>query len=588
MKNSKILISFLLVLLVAISMSAVCAEDNATATATTYNVTGTDDVAIQDAINNATAGDTIDLGSDKTYTINSTVTLDKEINIVGTNVVFNGEGQSKGVSGASLYDGFINVLKEASNSKITGISFVNVDADGKYTGVSKVTLNGYGIQIANGATGVVIDNCKFTDFNNGVYISNSPSNIIQNCWFTGNATFINNIPSGPKDRGAYAISIMRSKGNVVQNNTFYGPLCDGVSIAGGSGSTIVKGNTFDGNAYSIYFGGASTGGSVIEDNIFINCGSFSTSYDDNGTTKNVSFNTLPVISVQKASDDFVIQNNKFTANSYNILIGANEANTAHGYPSNIGNILVTGNTVTAAEGADISTVVLFNIISESGILNPIGPINISANTLNGAKAAAYWSYDWGTDQSGDVYIAAADPAKTFFEIQSVEANAVVATLKDVNGKVLAGQSIAYTMGTTNGTIETDENGTCTIANPNGLVTLDFAGSATLAAASAAVTYTPPVVPTLKATKLTTPTKTYKVKATKKLTITLKSGSAVVKGKIVTVKVNGKTYYATTNAKGQATVTVKLTKAKTYKYTAKFAGDATYKAVSKTGTIKVKK
>lgn len=121
MKNSKILISFLLVLLVAISMSAVCAADNAT-----YTVDGDDDVAIQTAINNASAGDTINLGSDKTYTINNTITVEKQINIVGTNVVFNGEGQSKSTS--TLENGFINVVKEGSGTTISGIAFYNIDA----------------------------------------------------------------------------------------------------------------------------------------------------------------------------------------------------------------------------------------------------------------------------------------------------------------------------------------------------------------------------------------------------------------------------------------------------------------------------
>ncbi len=89
-------------------------------------------------------------------------------------------------------------------------------------------------------------------------------------------------------------------------------------------------------------------------------------------------------------------------------------------------------------------------------------------------------------------------------------------------------------------------------------------------------------------KLTTASKTYKASAkTKTLTATFKTslGNAV-KGKKITFTVNGKTYTATTNAKGVATVKVSLTKKGSYSFTAKFAGDNTYKAISKKATLKI--
>ena len=682
MKSSKILISFLLVLLVAISVSAVAAED-ATNNATII-VDGNDDVAIQAAIDNATAGTTIDLGSDKEYNINATVNVNKQVTLTGINVTLNGEGQTKSGNDGSLYNGFINIDKDGSGATITGLSLVNVNANKEYTHAN--TLKGYGIQIANGATGVLIDDCDFIDFNNGVYISSAPENIIRNCWFTGVSTLINNIPGGPKDRGSYGISIMRSKGNIIEYNTFYGPLCDGVSIASGSSNTIVRYNTFTGNAYGIYFGGASTGGSLIEDNDFINVGSFSASYYDKDLNQTVwdNFTDLPVISVQKSSDNFEIKDNTFYANTNNVLIGANEANTAHGYPSDIGNIKVHDNLVIQSSPDTVmETVVLFNIISETGILTPVGPIAVYNNTLNGAKSAAYWSYDWGKDIYGDIYIDAADPVVTYFEINSAGTDKVVATLRDVNGKALAGEEVVVVNGRGEDVYTTDENGVLTIEGPEDIVILTFEGSTKLAPATTNVTINEAeLVPTtvsvnsinkyatssgkyelvatlkdvsgnpiynktvciidtthdgqaivigvtgfdgvvkgsisasivanypicaffpgdemyasaidfanvnvkINPTTLTTPTKTYKVKATKKLSVTLKSSGKAVKGKKITVKVNGKTYTAKTNAKGVATVTVKIAKKGTFKYTAKFAGDKLYKAVSKTGTIKVK-
>ncbi|WP_405290934.1 Ig-like domain-containing protein [Methanobrevibacter sp.] len=90
-------------------------------------------------------------------------------------------------------------------------------------------------------------------------------------------------------------------------------------------------------------------------------------------------------------------------------------------------------------------------------------------------------------------------------------------------------------------------------------------------------------------KLTVAKKTYKAKAkTKKLTATFKSAKGkAIKGKKITFKLKGKTYTAKTNAKGVATVKVKITKKGTHTFTAKFAGDSTYKAVSKSNKLIIK-
>ena len=82
-------------------------------------------------------------------------------------------------------------------------------------------------------------------------------------------------------------------------------------------------------------------------------------------------------------------------------------------------------------------------------------------------------------------------------------------------------------------------------------------------------------------KLKVSNKKFKLKAKKK-TLTAKfispKGKAI-KGKKISFRINGKTYTAKTNSKGIATVKVKLNKRKTYKFTAKFAGDNTFKAIS---------
>ena len=78
--------------------------------------------------------------------------------------------------------------------------------------------------------------------------------------------------------------------------------------------------------------------------------------------------------------------------------------------------------------------------------------------------------------------------------------------------------------------------------------------------------------------------------TKKYTITLKTNqNKPMKNVKVTIKINKKTYKATTNAKGKATFKIKkLTKKGKYTATIKFAGNKNYKATSAKVKITVKK
>ena len=100
----------------------------------------------------------------------------------------------------------------------------------------------------------------------------------------------------------------------------------------------------------------------------------------------------------------------------------------------------------------------------------------------------------------------------------------------------------------------------------------------------------------KPTSISASAKTFKASAkTKKYTVTLKTikGASIdgktylAKGKKVTLKINGKTYTAKTNAKGQATFSLKITKKGKFTAVIKYAGDNTYKASSKKVKITIK-
>ncbi len=188
-----------------------------------------------------------------------------------------------------------------------------------------------------------------------------------------------------------------------------------------------------------------------------------------------------------------------------------------------------------------------------------------------------------------------DPVATSITANDITATAKIAktlsiTLKDANGNALASKAVKVTVNGKTSTVTTDKNGVAK-------VTVNYAKAGTYY-----YTFTylgdndykaslKPVKVTVnkQATKATFAKKTFKVKATKKISFTLKDskGKAIAKKKI-TFKVNGKTYTAKTNSKGVATVKIVIKKKGKYTATAKFAGDTTYKAISKKVKITVKK
>ena len=99
----------------------------------------------------------------------------------------------------------------------------------------------------------------------------------------------------------------------------------------------------------------------------------------------------------------------------------------------------------------------------------------------------------------------------------------------------------------------------------------------------------------KTTSVSAASKSYKAsEKTKKFTVTLKSdkcssidGKAYLgMGKKITLKVNGKTYTAKTNALNQAVFKLNINKKGTYKAEISFAGDGRYAASKTTAKIKI--
>ena len=166
---------------------------------------------------------------------------------------------------------------------------------------------------------------------------------------------------------------------------------------------------------------------------------------------------------------------------------------------------------------------------------------------------------------------------------------IAITLKDANNNLVSGK-ITVTINGVSKVLTADGKGQAKFAIPSNLVpknyyklSISYAGDDTHVKSSATVK----VIVKKATVKLTAKKKTYKAKVkTKKYTVTLKNnkGKAMKKVKL-TLKVKGKTYKATTNAKGKATFKIKNLKKKG-KYTAKvtYKGDKCFN--KKTASVKI--
>ena len=446
---------------------------------------------------------------------------------------------------------------------------------------------------------------------------------------------------------------MGSHDIIVKGCIFEGQILDSVSLASGSANNLIIENHFIENCYSIYFGGASTIGNIIANNTFTRCGWCE---DANG---NVIFKNLPVISTQKAANGYIVADNEIEAGEGSIFLKAESGNTAHGYPSAIGDINITGNTLTVAEGANPRTITFMYILSNQGQLSPYAPINISGNTIaEGVTPVTVWYADWGSETNP--VFPAAEPAATSINIKDVSTatkkitielvdvngevglltidvteNGVVAvsfagddelqaaetsinfaatavktnpvitasdmtatakvgkyysiTLKDSAGNKLVGENVTFYFNGQSKTVKTDENGIAKLninlaAKGSYPITISYLGNDNNNAAVAVKNIKVNVQKTTAVFKKAT----LKVKKAKKVKFTLKDASGkAIKGKKITIKVNGKTFSAKTNSKGVASIKVKVTKKGKFTATAKFAGDNTYKGITKKAKFTVK-
>jgi subtilisin family serine protease len=165
-----------------------------------------------------------------------------------------------------------------------------------------------------------------------------------------------------------------------------------------------------------------------------------------------------------------------------------------------------------------------------------------------------------------------------------------ATLKTSGGTAISGKVLTFTLAGTTYPATTNSNGVASVGvtspatTGSHTISVTFAGDATYATSSASATLTVKSGTVLIYTGTTSAAKGASIT----LSATLKTtAGAAIQGASVTFTLNRKTYTATTNSFGVATVSQTApTKAGTYSVSVKYAGSAEYAASSTTGSLRV--
>ena len=338
---------------------------------------------------------------------------------------------------------------------------------------------------------------------------------------------------------------------------------------------------------------------------------------NNATTiKSAGGNPIFIVDKTQADvDSLSISNIRFLVDNGDIVLLVNASNSTNPLEIDVPAINISAVSVEKINDNVVGgSVNLLMINSERGLLATSNPININnVNCFDGVKQFKFnvtsiegesgitvpqgGNIDTNGSSSGTLKMATAIVANAMTtttvntKINGKNAGKIYSiTLKDSNGNVLAGKEVLISIDGKIYKCTSNDKGLASIKialSKKGTypIVVSFLGDDKYngSFAVAKVKVNPQKV------KLTVAKKKYKVKSKKKyLYATLKTtNKKAIAGKKLVFTVNGKKYTAKTNKKGIAKVKVKLSKKKTYKFTVKFAGDNTFKKISKKGKIVIK-
>ena len=550
--NKKYLFSILLVLIVAISLSAVSAADDnvsdidaasgSEATILSDNSTGNDIPAgsdaqtIKDKFNSVDDGSTVSF-ENGTYNINIddvaedngyAFVINKSLNIVG--------------NGATIV-GYTNNTKhglfyiDGASVNFTGFNIRLVDI----TEGAENNATGSGITYANAMDSVVTDT-NFYYGNSPLTFRGSSNMVVKNSTFTGTAV---KVDRNGDETGTKAVNILSQSSNVlIKNNTFYGALLDGISIAQNAHNCVFDDNNFIGNAYGIFFGGG------------VNYVDVTNSYFENCYAE--------AISNAKSQSNRLIANNTFilkNASAPGIYVEL--GNTAHGDPTVLENFTAVNN-VFIGNDSSVPTIG-FEIDSKSGLFSSTGFSLVNNTVSNGTLFLQFVDENVTENHTNGNFTVeiTQTPIIINYNITSLSkefaytSNKVFKVLlKDSTGKVVSNATVTFTLNGKTYNKKTDSFGIASL--PFNLNVGNYKVTYVYAKGTPFETTGSAVITVYKSPSKVSPA-SLTVKRGKYLTINLRDkNNKVISGRRVSIVINGKRYAAVTNSKGQANFKISLT------------------------------
>ena len=575
--NNKILVSLLIVLIAAISLSAVSAAEDVDTNAvsapaevealeissidmsgvisepaapaannTVWNVNSTATAAdVQKIIDNSKSGDTINFTKDAVYNWHSanksevlnTITIPHALIIEGNNATIDCD------------NGF---TADSKLTSIDGTTFQNIN----FNINQKNKINGRGIELIN-INNVKIINCSFENGHSGIYTGTCSNITVIGCSFMG-TTDIKTI--GKKEKGTKGINIMGGSNHILINNYFGKDLLDGVSIASGAQNNFqFINNTFVNNWYGVFYGGG-VRGVVVEGNTFIN-------------------NKIYDLGLVKAAGETKINNNTFISGYYSVKVDENttlsgtctpiyieQGNTAHGAPSTIETITITNNIFEAYNDTNPYTIDAVYVQSKGGPLLPIGTITVTNNTYEeGITPVTFMDNSWKGENN--TYIIGPATLDTLVKAPTTAitvGDSITMQLATKNGITIPNAKVTITAknGNMNKTIEatTDAFGLFTVEGlGNGNWTLDIAYAGTTTSTNGYLYGASKT--TIKATVAGKTALTIKnttiIKGGKLIYTLTDANGKPIENVTVTLNINGRDYTKITNENGTVSMGINL-------------------------------